>query len=161
MLNSQVFVVRRGNQSVGLSLDGKSYVIGFKSPINARHVMYNMKPVPEIKFMRNGRENVSKDIAAGLHDMGIIKTMPDVYIDVNAKLIVSKCKHNTMDPMYDGGFHLETVDSSDFMAHPFEKHIGIILANDIYEEDSNHIIMNADLVEAFFDKNSFIKTLKL
>lgn len=155
-----MYVLRRGNQSIGLSFDDKTYVIGFKNVINARHVMYNMKPVPEIKFIRNDRENVSKEISAGLHDMGIIRTMPDVFIDVNAKLIVSKCTNNTMEPMYDGGFHLETVDSSDFLAHPFEKHVGIIIANDIYDEDNNNIIINADLVEPFFDKTAFVKALK-
>jgi len=159
--------LKRKNQSLGISeYHGNRlhhYVVGFKSPILARKVHYNIDPEPVLRLERANRINIKHELNTCLDELGIGGVDNDVYIDVLSMLYVPKTRNigGPMDPMNDGGFHLEELPLEDFYMMPFDKNIGIVLPYDLFMEDSKNLVFHCQVIDPVDSYKYFKKSMKL
>ena len=151
------YCIKQGNKCIGLRDNEKSYIIGFRSGIQARHIQYNIHPEPVIEIRRvKPVLNVSDEIHEGLLNLNVMKTLKEpIMIDPDVVLRVPKAPGNVHPSLTEAGYHLETVSSEDFICMPFTHYIGIIIPNEILIEDDKEIILQCDLVEPIFDAEMF------
>jgi hypothetical protein len=84
MFYEKVFTINRRNSIVGLSYEDKNYVIGFKNPVIARNVMYNLPIKPYFSLKRYQKISIQNDLINNdIHDI-------DMVIDTRASLVICK-----------------------------------------------------------------------
>ena len=158
---SHYYLIKQGSKVIGLRHSELSYVVGFRSPMQARHVQYNMHPEKDLMMRRGEPMDVSPDVRQGLVTLGAPRdTIQSIYLDVMAKLVIAK-NDATSEFMRDGSFHLATIKSEDLMCMPFTNYIGIILPTDIINEDDDNIEFACDVIDPFYDQKMYASTLKL
>lgn len=152
------YCIKQGNKYVGLHDKDHSYVIGFRSPVQARHVQYNMHPEPDLTLRRlNQKMDVSFEVSLGLRELQVEKQLRSpIVIDPDVILRVPKAPQRES-VLNDGGYHLATVVADDFICMPFTHFVGIIIPNDVLEENDDEIFLECDLVEPIFDPDMFQK----
>ena len=151
------YLVKQGNKTVGVHENNRSLVIGFKSPVLARHVQYSMHPeqVPVLKRSQSLQISVSslKELSH-LSD----KTFENINFDPAATLKLSKWNAFSSDHT---GFYLETLSAEQFLALPFTKQIGIIIPKQIENESENEMVIACDLIDPFCDFEIYKNYLEL
>lgn len=151
------YCIKQGSKYVGLRDNNASYVLGFKSVVQARHVQYNMCPDPALELKRvKPILDVTAEVALGLKQLDIHKPIQSpVVIDPDVMLRIPKPPTDLPESMKDGNFHLETLKAEEFICMPFTNHVGIIILNDVIDENIKEIIFECDLVEPIFDTSLF------
>ena len=161
------YVLKRKSQSLGLSeYHGNRlhhYIVGFKSSILARKVHYNIDPEPILRLERAHRIDISNELNTCLDELGISGVDNRVYIDVMSMLYVPKAQHpgGILDPMNDGGFHMEEHPLEDLYMMPFDKNIGIVLPYDLFMEDSKKLVFYCQVIDPVDSYKHFKKSMKL
>jgi len=126
-----MFVLKQGSKTIGMTHQDRSYIIGFKKNVQARNVHYYMHPEPKIMLVRG--------------DLIIHK---DLSFDTSSFLLIPK--YNTSgsiyNPMNDGGFHLHTMNDKEFFGLPGIG-VGIICPYHLQDENENHLIFKAQVVD--------------
>ncbi len=167
LLNSpKGFLIKHKNKTLGLTEYHANrlhqYVIGFKSPILARKIHYNMDPEPILRLERNDRINITQEINILLNGLGIADVDNEVYIDVMSMLYIPKMANagSILDPMNDGGFHLEEENLEDLYMMPFEKNIGMILPYDLVMEDQKQMVLACQVIDPVDSTKHFRRAMK-
>lgn len=153
------YCLRQGAKYMGLRDLDKSYIVGFRSPVQARHVQYTMHPSADMKLQRvHPPMDLTSDMEAGLQQLSIRQTLrAPVLLEPAAQLIIPKAPVDMPSELQDGGYHLLTVPAEDFLTLPLTRHVGILVTTDIVEEDDTKIIMQCDVVDPQFDARLFGK----
>jgi len=151
------YCIKQGNKCIGLRDKDKSYVIGFRSSIQARHVQYSMHPEPVLEVRRvKPILSVTQEVTEGLSELNVFKTLKEpIIIDPDAFLRVPKAPYELSETMRDAGYHLATVEPEECICMPFTPYVGIIIPNEIIAEDDKEIILQCDIVEPIFDATMF------
>lgn len=121
---SKIYTIQRQHDILSISRKHQ-YFIGFKTPNLARKVQYSIHPEPELTLVRN--ENIHKD---------------EVYFDNSAILFIPKCIGSTLEPMNDGGFHMNKMNENEFYLL-LSKRYGIIIPYDLVAEDQDEFIFKS------------------
>ena len=160
------YLIKQKNQTVGLNeYHGNrihQYVIGFKSSILARKVHYNMDPEPVLRLERKDRINITNEVNSLLAELNVSGVDNEVYIDVMSMLYVPKMSNpgGIMDPMNDGGFHLQEEPLEDLYMMPFEKNIGMILPYDLLMEDKKQMVLACQVIDPVDSTKHFRRVMK-
>ena len=151
------YCIKQGNKCIGLRDQDKSYVIGFRSGIQARHVQYSMHPDPILEVRRvKPLLDVTQEVNEGLSELNVFKTLKEpIIIDPDAILRIQKAPDGLPQSMTDAGYHLATIEPEEFICMPFTHYVGIIIPHEIIEEDDKEIILQCDIVEPIFDVSMF------
>lgn len=160
--SAKTYVLKRGSTTLSVKHADQHYVIGFKSPMIARKVHYNLHPDPvgSLRVERSRVIDVTSEIKEGLKDYNISFACDTVHIDTQATLFIPKhLAGGPLDPLNDTGMHLETVDSTDFLMYPFERNVGIIMPYALLEERVHEYLFWSHLIEPCSDYDSFLRGL--
>jgi len=129
-----MYVLKRSSKTMSVTHNYSHYVIGFKSSTLARNVHYNIHPEPQFEFYRGQTE--------ATNNLGV--------------LVIPKFKQGSfLDPMNDGGFHMEKMNYDDFIHLPIKKNLGIIMTFSIEEETSEHFMLKVFVFDPLQEVNYF------
>lgn len=131
-----VYTLQRGNKTVGIHASSKPLVIGFVKLNHVKAVHYNMHPDPETRIQVI--KNVSE--ATYMLDGTQMKIIPE------STLFIPKCTGDSMHPMNDGGFHLNTMKDTDFYALPLTHNVGIIVPYELVDEDEHEFMFRVNIM---------------
>jgi hypothetical protein len=121
--------------------DGKHYVIGFKNQKLARHVQCTLPSDPDVFFTKNNNFSRRQDTIA-------FHTSADLYVQKTSSF-------------EDSVYHLDVVKYEDFMCYPIDKMLGIVLAEEIIDEDEYIMLVRCQVViKINYAKNSSRYILK-
>lgn len=154
----QYFCLRQGAKYVGLREFNKSYVVGFRSALQARHVQYTMHPEAQPHLIRNnGMLDVTSDVGIGLRQLSMRRELQSpVLLEPGAHLVIPKAPENMPPHLQDGGYHVLTMEGEDFLTMPLTRHVGLIITGDIIDENKKNITILCDVVEPQFDSKLFM-----
>lgn len=148
------YCIKRGNKHVCVQDTKASYAIGFSNGVIARNIMYNMSPDPAdlIKLIRSETIDVTQDINSGLHDLAVPSDfrVGTLEIDMSARIHIKKRNkwihgYNTSVP--EDGFHINTIETSEFLVYPLGNSIGIAMPLYIEEENDDAYVLKSVIVE--------------
>ena len=140
MFQNKIYTICRGNKTVSVQYKQLHYVIGFKKTIEVRNVMYNMHPEPKFDLIRNADLDLSEKVSEFGFDYNL-------NIDVGATLFIPKCSGNILDPMNDGGFHMDQHTEDSFLMFPLVKNLGVILPMTLQEENKDEFIYKVLVID--------------
>ena len=156
----QYFCLRQGSKYVGFRQMERSYVVGFRSVYQARHVQYTMHPSADLSLRRqNPPIDISKDMEAGMDQLSMRRPLQSpVILEPGAHLVIPKAPVDMPPELQDGGYHVLTVPGEDFLTMPLTRHVGIVITSDIIEETDTNIVIMCDVLDPQFDAYMFGKT---
>ena len=128
---------------LGFQYRYKPYVIGFNSNLHAAKVRDNIGRIQDIWMPRTATENVKNEVNIGLQQLNIDIIVPDVTVETNVLLHIPK-KIKNIDNV---NLTIEKVDYGQFMLLPFNKYIGIVIANELFDETDEQFIFSSDVVD--------------
>ena len=141
MLQNKVYTICRGNKTISIVHRNQNYVIGFRKPLEVRRVLYSMHPEPKFDLVRD--HDISLD--GDLENVGIFGM--SLNIDVSATLFIPKCKGSILEPMNDGGFHVDNHSEESFLMFPIEKNLGIIMPYLLFHENDDEFLFKAAVLD--------------
>lgn len=160
-----VYSIKQGNNHISIDDNcATSYIIGFTKSNMARHVMHTMHPMPSNRLIRSEQVDITRDINNGLKTIGINNTylVQDLKLDTNARLLFQKYKGDCNqgmnpfnNPLADGGFHLDSIKSEDFLSYPFSHNLGIIIPLENINETDEHTMYSCMVVDPAFNEGMF------
>ena len=145
----------------------RHYIVGFRSRHDAIRVKQSVcTPKPDV-HVQHSRSilDVTDAVNEGLSEMGVRDTkVQRVVIDPEAVLSFPKhhrrwggrgAKEEDVD-------ELETfaVDAQEFMMYPFEKHLGIAMPYELVNDNDDHLVYYAQLVEPGESYDIFRRTTR-
>jgi len=133
---NQIFSINRGYKTFGLTSSKRHYVIGFKNALTARKIMHSLQPEAIPTLLRNEPELLS------YAEEGLALT-----IDSSATLFIPKFKGAGDDPMNDGGYHINTVEYSDFLMYPVTKNLGVIVPYVLIDESDDEFTYRSHVID--------------
>lgn len=146
------YTIKRQSQTLGLAERHgerlRHYIVGFKSVVMARKVQYNIHPEPILRLERQSAIDITSSINACLLEVGL-NTVPSVTIDVLSRLYVPKMMHTggAVEPLNDGGFHLDEQPYDDMFMLPFSKNIGIVLPYELEYENQRELVLLCQVID--------------
>ncbi len=148
----KTYCIKRGNKHVCVPDAKASYAIGFSNGIITRNIMYGMSPDPmdSIILKRSQSIDVTEDVNSGLHDLAIPSEFRVglLEIDMEASIFIKKRnKLNNSSAVPDSGFHVNTIDTSEFLMYPLGNAMGICMPLYIEDEDDDTYVLKSVLVE--------------
>lgn len=149
---------RIGQQKAFLQVKSadKNYVIGFNRLEVATRIYKRMHPstIQHIYLMRSRAENITKEVNLELENIGLESfSVNDLVVDVDARLVIPKEKINKRRNVDD--YELSAMTKMEFMMLPFERFLGIALADDIERESQSLVILNCQLIDPCYSYNMF------
>lgn len=138
-----MYTICRGSKTVSVNSNNINYVIGFKSLSYVKKVQYNIHPEPKIILLKSNTQIVKNEGLA-----------IDITIDNEATLFIEKHLGDALDPLNDGGFHINTSKIDDFVLYPYSKNIGIILPFDLLDETENEFIFKSIVIDPPSDQST-------
>ena len=167
-VDNKLYLIKQRNKSLSIVDQNNHYVVGFRSALTARKVHYNMKSdmsSDALRLERAERLDVTRTVKAGLATLGVSAEQfraEKVCIDTRALLFVPKSPALTgsaFDPQHDAGFHLATMDFSDFLMYPFEHNVGIILPYELLHERPHEFVFQSQVIDPCIDPQLFARAL--
>lgn len=145
--------------------DGRSYIVGFKNAHHARVVSKRISGLPpELKLRRSNYENIAPAINDGLLSFGLDFGLDNVTIDPDALLEIPLSKKDT--PLrnrkaisFDYG--VVQMEPRTLYGYPFDKHIGLILPDEVVEESEDSIKYICQVLDPVENIEMFRSSLKL
>lgn len=129
------FLIQRKHQPLNIITNGRDYHVAFDKAVVARSVMHAIPPYPQLELMRGEPINICKDEVA-------------LNMEVDATLFIKKCKHNTMHPMHDGGYHLQTVKDVDYFDRILQDDTcAMIIPYRLMCEDEEEFVFRCQIIE--------------
>jgi hypothetical protein len=136
----RIFTIKQGNKTLSLPHRNSNYVIGFKTAITARKVYYSLDPNPKFTLVRDQDIFLSEELNEKGYDINLS-------IDVGATLFIPKCKGSILEPLNDGGYHLNQIPEKEFISYPLDNRLGIIMPYELIEESIEEFIFKACVVD--------------
>lgn len=139
----------------------KKMLIGFSNPSIARRVCKDLPLEPTIKLYRKTAENISLDVQRSLMQINVpIRNVSDnITVDVEAELEIRKAKVEEWQVSAEI-YHVNMIDSLDFMMYPFSKNIGIVLPYALDLETDDKYVFLCNVVEPSNDVNAFLSSYR-
>lgn len=162
MVLGSMYTIKQGPKYMGLTDQGRSYVIGFKSAALARHVQHTLHPDAANPGLqrRNPNLDVTDHVRSKMRQLAVEQHLVvkeeevrgPIVINPGALLVFAKAPFDlhVWEPS-SVGFHMETLPTEAFMCIPSLMHMGIIIPFDIHEEDESRVSIVSDVVEPYFD----------
>lgn len=147
MLSNKIYTIQQKNKTVGIVHNNFHYVIGFKNIVMARNVQYNLHPEPRIILDR-----------ANITEISVLEDC--MTIDLNSKLYIQKYNGSAQDPLNDGHYHINTEDELNFLQYPIDKMIGVIMPNELLDEDDDNFIFESQVIDPFFKAEFYRSRLR-
>lgn len=154
-----MFTINQGPKKVSATYTDRHYAIGFTSPTMARHVQYNLfhnidRVVDPVVYITKRNEET---ILLDMEFTDDIKRHPlTIYTGVD--LYMQK-KKPTRDSILDSPYHIDVIPVEDFYAYPIDKLIGIVIPDEIIEEDESLIIFSATMIDPYYDPEYYKRQL--
>jgi len=139
--HQKVYTINRGHKTLSVVHRQTHYVLGFKTPVLAKRIMYNLHPDPVFTLVRDN--NI--DLSPQLYEAGFIDV--NLSIDVAATLFIPKCKGSPLDPMNDVGYHMNFHTEEEFIMFPINQNLGIIMPTMLQEECDEEYIFKAFVMD--------------
>lgn len=153
-ITPKTYCIKRGNKHVCVQDTKTSYAIGFSNGVIARNLMYGMSPDPldAIILKRSESIDITKDVNSGLRDLAIPSEfqVDSLEIDMAARIFIKKRNkrmHGDVSTVPDSGFHISTIDTTEFLEYPLGNSIGVCLPLYIEDEDDSTYVLKTVLVE--------------
>lgn len=147
----KVSLLRTKDNLLGLRHTNQSYVIGFLYKCHATEVRKYVSlssPMKLTNYVTSNKAPIMNDM---LHGRGLLNiTLDNVNICENAHLTISK-KIN----INKTGCVPQEVTFSEFIMYPFTKNIGIILPQELLDENKTEFVFEAQVVEPSLNINLF------
>lgn len=80
---------------------------------------------------------------------------PLIHVLNNDNIVIKKNKNGIIDPLV----LLKYVDHDDFYMYPYKNMMGVIVTNDITDEDDDYITLNCHIFDPYFDAELSRETL--
>jgi len=122
------------NRAVGYIDRKRSYIVGFRSAMMARKVMYEIHPKPEMILVRNEKRSVTGPGG------DVLLTME------SGTLFIPKSLDSVYHHLSETGFYMERHEEDAFLSLPDTKKVGLILPYRILEETDEEFIFRANVV---------------
>lgn len=150
---TKINTIKRWNKelsAVDAKRSNKRYVLGFQKPVLARNVLSIIDPNPVIMlYPRGNYENIAIDVNRTLLESGLATCNKNIIINTDVRLIIPKISNGSvLDEINDGMFHISPVNMMDFLLYPFDKNIGVVLANEVIFENKNEMVLESFIVES-------------
>lgn len=129
-----MYTICRGNKIISVRSNNKDYIIGFNKVIIAKKIQYNIHPEPKIILLRSNIQKIKEG------DLTLS-------IDNDATLFIEKHNGCALNPMNDGGYHINTVNINEFMLYPYSKNIGVVLPFNLIDESECEFIFKSIVVD--------------
>lgn len=114
----------------GLVHRNSSYIIGFKNPSHAKLVRQKICNKVKPELCRDHYEDITHFVKNSLLDAGIASDgLGSITIDDGALVVIP---WSSKGEIKEAAFEIEPVSEQTMLAFPFERNIGIIIANDIF-----------------------------
>ena len=141
-MSDKVYTLRKGDAHVAVWHRRMKYLVGFTKVVHARNVHYNIMMDPQLILLRDTNIDLHKDLWDSGYDMHL-------NLDVKATLFIPKNQHRFVDSMYDGGFTMHTIDTSDFLKCPVlaTKPCGIVMPYELIDETESEYMFQAFVVD--------------
>ena len=151
-MQQKINTIKRCNtmlSAIDTKYSNKRYVIGFPKPVLARIVLSVIDPNPVLMLYPRGKyENIAFDVNRTLMESGFSTGIKNIIINNDVQLIIPKIINgSTLDEMNDGMFHISPIDMTEFMMYPFDKNIGIVVANQVVFENKFEMVIESFLVQ--------------
>jgi hypothetical protein len=89
------------------------------------------------------------------HVMYNIHHHPNMLLVKENNLIIPKNKLGN----YENNMYLKTIENDEFYKYPYTKLLGLIITNEIMDEDNDYITLNCTIMEPYFDVDIVRDTL--
>ena len=130
-MSSYMYTIGRSNRTISIKSQSNDFVIGFKNVLHARQTIYCMHPDVDIKLYRGIPYPQKFDITA----------YPSTL------LYVRKMKGDFMDPMNDGGFHMNTIKEEEYVDILTKTDMGLLMPHSLVNEDDIEMVWSCHLIE--------------
>lgn len=149
-----MFTINNANKKISAFYNEKHYVVGFKNEILARHVQYNLPTNPIVYFTKKEKDTISIDI-------DFQHSQNTVAFHTSADLYVQKTSYfeDSLDSILYSPYHLDIVKYEDFMCYPIDKMLGIVLPEEIIEEDEYLMLLRCQVIDPLFVPDYYKKKL--
>lgn len=119
---SKIFLIKKGNQTIGFNKNNNNYVIGFQNLYLTRKIQYSIHPEPQFTIINSNK---------------IYDKQTNLSIDTELVLFIPKYKGSFSDPLNDGCYHLSNMSYNDFLLIPTQSYLNIIMPYKVITEDQD------------------------
>ena len=147
----EVYSVRQGNKTLSVAFQDRLYACGFTSRLQCAKVKHNVLPEPKVVLMPGERAQLK---AERLQQIGLDIDQP-LDVDVHSSLFVPKFNGDPMNPLNNGGYHIHTSKTEEFMMYPIRKGLGIVLAYEMLVEDNHEMVLRCVVIHPSGSVKSF------
>ena len=151
----KVMLLRHKNSFVGVRKGINQYVVGFFKPSYV-HLAKRVIDTSRDLYLEAASFDVSNDVNDGLESMGVGKKVSDLSVDINAKLTIP-----VVNEPVGTGVDVEFYKTSDFIMLPFEKRLGVVIAEELQEAKDSHWIWTCQVIDPCEDVEHFRNNLKM
>ena len=151
-----MMTINNGFKKVSVFHNEKHYAIGFKNQILARHVQYNLFHTldtakdPIIYLCKKDTDStINIDFKSKQATMSFCN---------NADLYIQKAKPISDRIVY-SPYHLDVVPEKTFLCYPIDQNIGIVIPEEIVEEDDDIMVLQCQMIDSFFIPDYYRKQL--
>lgn len=156
-----MFTINNGNKMISAIHNDKHYAIGFKNAMLARHVQYNL--------FHNTKYNIDPIVYINKYQKNKIEVDISPIIDMfNTNEIIDHDENQTSIAFYtetelymqkmtprenqnlECPYHIDIIPTDDFMCYPIDKLIGLVLPEEVIEEDDNLLIFKCQMIDPFY-----------
>ena len=156
MFPDKVMLLRHKSSFVGVRKGSHQYLVGFFKPSYVQ-MTKRVLDVSRDLHLESATFDVSRDVNDGLQSLGVRKRVEDLSIDVHARLTMPVMKEE----VGTGGVDVEFYRTSDFLMLPFEKRLGVVIAEDLQDTRDNHWVWVCQVIDPCEDFDQFRNSLKM
>lgn len=158
-----MFTINNGHKKISALHNDKHYAIGFANIALARHVQYNLfhntkqniEPIVYInKYQKDKIEIDMSQITKLLlcNDNDSNSTTMSFYNEVELYMQKMTPRENQH---LESPYHLDIIPKDEFMCYPIDKLVGIMLPEEVLDEDDSLIIFKGQMIDPFFIPQHF------
>ena len=149
-----MFTINNAKKTISTIYREKHYVVGFSNQVLARHVQYNLPQEPIVYITKKDQNCLDIDLEFN-------NTNLKVALYASAELYIQKTKYidDAIDSILYSPYHLDTVKYEDFMCYPIDKMLGIVLPEEIIEEDEDLMVLHCQVIDPLFIPEYYKKKL--
>ena len=130
-----ISLIKQKQTYLGLTSQYKPYIIGFKHPHIANHVLYHVNSASPMQIMRYKPVPIYEPI-----------TKTELTIDSEGTLFIPKLQ-TFGKPQTTNDLELEEVDYHDFITYPLTHQVGVIIPYVLVLEDEHEFIYTSHIID--------------
>ena len=132
-----ISLIKQKQTYLGLTSQQKPYIIGFKHPQIANHVLYHVNPISPMQMMRYNPVPIYEPI-----------TKTELTIDSEGTLFIPKLQtFGQSHTITTNDLELQEVDYHDFITYPLTHQVGVIIPYVLVLEDDHEFIYTSHIID--------------